>query len=100
MSKKWDAAVERAGEDPETDLAEAVKNELASLWSDLDTAMRYALKGDWSMQCDWITERIIRLSRLTDVTPWGQVPYTLLLSGIYQGILTSAGFEFDTPGEA
>jgi hypothetical protein len=98
VSEKWARAVLEAGEDAPADLAEAARDELVSLWTDLDHAVHYAYRGGWSMGCEWITRRIVRLSRLAGATPWGQIPIPLLLDGTYQGILTAAGIAFEEPG--
>lgn len=98
MSYKWADAVRRAGEDAPADLGAAVREELAALWSGLDRAVHDALRGDWSIECDWVTTRIVRLSRLAGATPWEQVPIPLVLDGTWQGILTAAGIAFEQPG--
>jgi hypothetical protein len=97
MSEPWDAAVRDAGEDPPADLAAAVAEELRCLWSDLGQARRRAIKGAWSLECDWLVTRIVQLTRLTEATPWGQIPIPTLLDGTYQGVLRSAGIAFAPP---
>lgn len=99
---KWDEAVTRVLDDdaPAEDLATAVRAELVALWSDLENAERDALNGIWSMQCDWITERIVTLSRLVGATPWDEIQIPLLQSGLYEGILRSAGIAFTPPDMA
>lgn len=59
--------------------------------------MRCALRGNWSMACDWAVERIVTLSRLAGATPWDEVSVTLLLDGTYQGVLSAAGIPFEPP---
>jgi hypothetical protein len=44
--------------------------------------------------------RIVMLSRLTAATSWQWIPVPLLASGVYQGILQSAGIEFTAPCRA
>lgn len=96
----WHRAVADAAEDETPASAEeAVRDELVNLWTDLDHAVSYAYNGRWSMGCDNITGRIIRLSRVAGAIPWQQVPYPLLLSGTYHGILADAGIEHAEPGE-
>jgi hypothetical protein len=94
----WTEAVRQAGADPPPDLASAVREELKDLWSDLDQARHYALRGGWSMACDWIVTRIVRLSRLAGATPWQEVPIPLMLDGTYVGVLATAGIAFERPG--
>jgi hypothetical protein len=98
MSEKWADAVREAGEDPPADLGAAVREELACLWTDLDQAVHYALRGGWSMGCDWVTARIVRLPRIAGATPWEQVPIPLVLDGTWQGILAASGITCEPPG--
>ena len=72
-------------------LEDAVRDELVSLWADLDTAIRHAVDGQWSMQCDWVTDRIKQLTQLVGPTPWEQVQISLLEGGIYQRIHAELG---------
>lgn len=97
---KWDKAVRRALDDNPGDLAEAVRWEMALLWSDLGEEERRAANGTWSTGCDSVTERIVHLSRLAGATPWTDVEIPLLRSGLYEGILRSAGIEFTPPDMA
>jgi hypothetical protein len=100
MGYCWAAAVAVAGEQPAADLPAAVAEELIALWSDLGDAMRRAGHRSWSTECDGLVVRIVMLSRLTAATPWEWVPVPLLASGVYQGILQSAGIEFTAPCRA
>lgn len=100
MSERWDAAVAAAGEDPPADLLEAVAEELIALWSDLAQALRRTAGRPWPAECDGLVVRIVMLSRLTTATPWPWIPAQLLVSGIYQGVLKSAGITFTPPGTA
>jgi hypothetical protein len=94
----WAAAVAAAGEHPPADLSAAVAEELIALWSDLDQAVRRAADRAWSVECDGLVVRIVMLSRLTEATPRPWIPPSLLDSGVYQGVLTSAGIAFAPPG--
>jgi hypothetical protein len=94
---QWAAAVAVAGEHPPADLAAAVAEELVALWSDLGEAMRRAGTRSWSAECDGLTVRIVMLTRLTAATSWPWIPAPLLASGVYQGILQSAGVAFTAP---
>jgi len=91
MGQWWDAAIAAAGEQPPADLSAAFAEELIALWSDLGEAMRRAGARSWSVDCDGLVVRIVMLSRLTAATSWQWIPVPLLASGVYQGILHSAG---------
>ena len=97
MGRWWDDAVAEAGEQPPADLSAAVAEELIALWSDLGEAMRRAGGRSWSVECDGLVVRIVMLSRLTAATSWQWIPEPLLASGVYQGILQSAGIAFTAP---
>ena len=96
----WGAAVAAAGEEPPADLSAAVAEELIALWSDLAEAVRRAGGRSWPVECDGLVVRIVMLSRLTTATPWPWIPASLLSSGIYQGVLESAGIAFTPPRAA
>jgi hypothetical protein len=98
--RPWERAVSEAGDCAPADLAGAAREELAALWCDLDTARCYAYRGAWSVQCDDLVTRIVRLTRLAGVTPWDQVQCGLLVDGVYQGVLTAAGIGFAEPDMA
>ena len=67
-------------------LEAAVREELANLWFDLDAARRSAVNGEWSMQCDYLEQRIKKLTLLVGATPWEEIQLPLLEHGIYQRI--------------
>lgn len=75
----------------ETGLTEAVCNELEYLWNDLDQAMRYAINGQWSIQCDGLADRIKTLTQLVGPTPWEKVPLPMLERGVYQRLHDDLG---------
>jgi hypothetical protein len=100
MGERWAAAVAAAGEEPPADLSAAVAEELIALWSDLAEALRRAAARSWPVECDGLVVRIVMLSRLTTATPWQWIPAPLLVSGIYQGVLESAGIAFTPPRTA
>jgi len=100
MGEPWDAAVAAAEETPPADLPAAVAEELIALWSDLAEALRRTAGRSWPVECDGLVVRIVMLSRLNAVTPWQWIPAPLLASGIYQGVLESAGIAFILPGAA
>lgn len=77
--------------------AEALADELVNLWSDLEEQRNHAMDHVWSAGCNWITERIVRLTRLVGPTPWGKIPTTLLLDGTYAGILDQIGVAYERP---
>jgi hypothetical protein len=100
MEQWWAAAVAAAGEQPPADLPAAAAEELIALWSDLGEAMRRAGCRSWSVECDGLVVRIVMLTRLTAATAWQWIPAPLLDSGVYQGILRSAGIAFTVPGRS
>ncbi|WP_073448052.1 hypothetical protein [Streptomyces yunnanensis] len=67
-------------------LRAAVRDELESLWDDLDTARRNALNGHWSMTCDFLVDRIKKLTSLVGPTPWRSIQLPLLEAGNYQRV--------------
>jgi hypothetical protein len=97
MADLWDQAIRDAGEEPPADLGAAAREELAALWFDLEHEMTFAMNGRWSIACDNLVQRIVRLSRLVAPTPWGQVPVSLLLNETYQRIYAAAGVSFFSP---
>jgi hypothetical protein len=97
MRNRWAAAITAAGEQPPGDLPAAIAEELIALWSDLGEAMARAGSQCWSVECDGLVVRIVMLSRLTAATSWPWIPAPLLASGVYQGILQSAGIAFTAP---
>ena len=100
MGEWWAAAVAAAGEQPPADLPAAAAEELIALWSDLGEAIRRAVGRSWSVECDGLVVRIVMLSRLTTATPWQWIPAPLLASGVYQGVLESAGIAVTPPSMA
>ncbi|MEU7583789.1 hypothetical protein AB0B50_40130 [Streptomyces sp. NPDC041068] len=74
-------------------LREAIRAELDSLWSDLNAARDAALRDRWSMRCDFLTERIKRLTALVGPTPWRDVELSLLEDGVYQRVHAELGVE-------
>ena len=100
MGEWWAAAVAAAGEQPPADLPSAAAEELIALWSDLGEAIRRAVGRSWSVECDGLVVRIVMLSRLTTATPWQWIPAPLLASGVYRGVLESAGIAVTPPSMA
>lgn len=78
-----------------THLIMAVCDELKYLWSDLDNAIRYAINGKWSIQCDGLEDRIKTLTQLVGPTPWESVPITMLENGVYQRIHDELGIRVE-----
>ncbi|MEU9120000.1 hypothetical protein AB0C96_09085 [Streptomyces sp. NPDC048506] len=74
-------------------LRAAIRDELDGLWNDLDTARRGALNGQWSMQCDFLVDRIKNLTALVGPTPWHSIELPLLEDGIYQRVHTELGMD-------
>lgn len=79
------------------DLTQAVTDELEYLWNDLDNAMRYAINGTWSIQCDELADRIKTLTQLVGPTHWESVQIRLLENGVYQRIHDELGVEIEPP---
>lgn len=106
MTEPWARAVADADdEEVPPDLLSALRDEIAALWRDLDTAIDQTIKGRftppdaWSMHALGLASRIIVLSRMAGATPWEQITYNRLLDGTYQGLMTAAGIEHAEPGE-
>jgi hypothetical protein len=97
VGERWDTAVAAAAEEPPADLRAAVEEELIALWNDLGEALQRAAGQCWPAGCDGLVVRIVMLSRLTTATPWPWIPAPLLATGIYQGILKTAGIAFTPP---
>lgn len=72
-------------------MTEAVCDELEYLWGDLDNAMRYALNGRWSIQCDGLVDRIKTLTQLVGPTSWDKIPLSMLENGVYQRLHDDLG---------
>ena len=70
-----------------------LREELVSLWTDLEQAIRRAHNGQWSMECDWFLDRIKTLTQQVGAAPWGLLPITLLESGLYQRIHAELGID-------
>lgn len=93
----WDAAVAEAAAEPLAAIEVVLRDELINLWTDLNQAYGEAQDTIWSAGCDWLVRRIIRLTRLVGPAAWQEIRGPLLLNGIYEGIMTSAGVEFERP---
>ncbi|MEU8623294.1 hypothetical protein [Streptomyces sp. NPDC048669] len=74
-------------------LEQVAREELGYLWGDLNTARQNAIRGQWSIQCDGIEDRIKALTALVGPTPWDEIQISLLESGIYQRIHAELGIE-------
>lgn len=73
-------------------ILDAVADELQMLWGDLSDARRYAANGAWSIRCDSLVYRIMRLTLSTGrPTPWDEVQVDLLLDGTYEAIHSAIG---------
>jgi hypothetical protein len=77
---------------------DVLAHEQESLWHDLDEARRYAIRGGWSIACERITGRIVRLVRETGVaTHWGKIQISLLEDFVYQAILDELAVAYEPP---
>ena len=72
-------------------LRAALREELANLWTDLQTARRSAYNGAWSMHCDSLKERIVALTHLVGPTPWEQADPGLFRDRLFQRIHEEIG---------
>ncbi|MGG2460502.1 hypothetical protein ACO0M4_11880 [Streptomyces sp. RGM 3693] len=75
-------------------LRAAIHDELDSLWTDLSHARNRALRGQWSMECDFLVERIKKLTKLVDPIPWRSIDdLSLVEDGIYQRVHAELGVD-------
>lgn len=74
-------------------LRAALTEELSYLWTDLQTARRDAINGQWSMHCDWLVERIKTITPLVGPTPWTELDIQLIEDGVYQRIHAEIGVD-------
>ena len=81
-------------------LEEWAASEQEALWNDLDSALRYAFDGHWSIQAEGVTERLIAAMRLMPPTPFSGVPWTLLAGGVYEAVVRKAGAPLVLPTES
>lgn len=92
-------AVEEA--DQHADVESALERELVHLWYDLFWARRMAHRDGWSMACEGIVGRIASLSRVMGRgTPWGAVPISLIVEGVWQAVHAAIGVEVEPPDMA
>lgn len=93
------AAVQETDE-PAT-LEQTAYDELTRLWGDLHQALTSARNGEWSIGCDAITRRIVRLTRaLGRAARWQDVQIGLLENGVYQRLHDLMGVEVEPPDMA
>lgn len=78
-------------------LVQALVEEQTNLWSDLATAKHDAANGEWSVQCDWLVDRIKSIVQLVDPTHWTYVPVVLLVENVYQSILDEVCVAYEPP---
>ncbi|MFJ2769059.1 hypothetical protein [Streptomyces sp. NPDC087300] len=78
----------------------AIRAELDNLWNDLDAARDDALRGHWSMRCDFLTDRIKKLTALVGPPPWRNVELSLLEDGVYQRVHAELGVQAPVDMEA
>ena len=74
-------------------LRTTLAEELSYLWTDLQAARRSAINGNWSMQCDWVEERIKTITPLVGPTSWTELDIQLIEDGVYQRIHQELGIE-------
>lgn len=90
MAAEEQPGTELDEDEPQT-LEEAARQELAMLWSDLDTAIRTGINTTWSIRCDGLADRIKTLTRFVGPTPWDQVSMYLVKDGTYQRLHEEMG---------
>lgn len=78
-----------------TDLREVIRSELVDLWTDLNEAQQSANDRVWSMRCNGLVYRIVRLSRLVGACPYGEVPVTTVVNGVYEEVHRQAGIPYE-----
>lgn len=67
--------------------AEWLKSEQTYLWDDLDKAIRHAVNGAWSIECESTVGRLAGLLRFTGPLDPGDVPWRMLAGGVYEAVL-------------
>jgi hypothetical protein len=80
----WPERLTEPDAGPAGSLEEAARNELANLWCDLERAVKEANRGGWSTGCIGLANRIRSLTRLVGPARWGEVPFALVDSGLFQ----------------
>lgn len=89
------AAAELAGD---SDDLPAMADELLSLWQDLGEAHRRSSDHVWSIECAGLVRRIVRLTAASGFVPHpDQLTTSVVLNGLYQGVLSGAGVAFPEP---
>lgn len=81
-------------------LASWIRQEQEILWSQLDNAIRSAIDGVWSMECDSTTDRIVEAANLVGPTHRDSAPWTLLAGGVYEAVLSASGIPVVMPDDA
>lgn len=66
--------------------------EQIALWRDLSYALGRAYDGYWSGGCESVAHRIVAAARAVGPTDPDEVPTDLLANGVYEALLTAAGF--------
>lgn len=61
------------------------------MWSDLETALRQANNGYWSIGSEGIVNRIALTAQIVGVSNPGTVPIPLLNSGVYKAVCDLLG---------
>lgn len=72
-------------------LEQVLREEQASLWYDLDRALRDANNGVWSIEASDVAQRIARIARHVYSTPWDSVPWDLVAGGVFEAVLQAGG---------
>lgn len=89
-----DARAERDG------LREWVRDQQMRLWTGLDQAIRYSVNGRWSIAAADVAVGIASAARLVGLTPYAEVPWTLLAGRVYEGLAEVVGISPVLPDAA
>jgi hypothetical protein len=77
-------------------LTKMLQLEQERLWYDLFWALRHAANGQWSVEAEGKTKRILLIASEVGITPWEKVQIPLLASGVYNTIRMKLGFSAAT----
>lgn len=72
-----------------------LREELVALWDDLSSAIRHAVNGQWSIQCDNLAWRMEQITRLVGPCPHDRIQMPLLLDGTYERLHAEWGVPHD-----
>lgn len=82
------------------ELEQFVRDEQQALWGDLESALRAAINGAWSIAASAYARRIVRAALLIGPTPYEEISWSLVAGGVYEALLRAGGIEPELPDEA